>query len=116
MVWVSCATLKELLVALMLIGKVKGTGGGEVVSRSVETSVSSVPGELTCNAPEPAIPEAFVLSELTLSDPGFPVASAIGMAMPLAGSGLPLSLSSSAVAKLVFATTLADGSMLKRRE
>src|SRR5271156_2364930 len=74
MVCVACSTLNALLIVLMLIAEVNGAGGEEDVIGSVATSVSLMPSALTCEVPEPAIPEAFVLSELTLRDPGLPKA------------------------------------------
>jgi hypothetical protein len=110
MVWLVCSTLKALLVAMILIGAVRG---GVVVNGSVATSASPVPSALTCNVLEPAIPDALVLSEVTLSEPGSPAASAMGMATPLTENGLPLSLSCRAAAKFALGGTLAGGSVLK---
>jgi hypothetical protein len=113
MVCVACSTLKALLVALILIAEVNDAGGGEVVIGSVATSVSPLPGALSCKVLDPAIPEVLVLSEVTLSEPGSPAASAMGIATPLTENGLPLSLSCTAAVKFAFFGTLAGGSELK---
>src|SRR5271166_1912889 len=111
--WAASPAVKELLVALRAIAEVRGAGGGVVVNGSVDTRLSVIPSVLTCNWLEPAIPEEFVLSDLTLSEPLSPEASPIGMVTPLTGNGLPLSLSNNAAAKIVFAGMVDGGSVLK---
>src|SRR5271170_4759014 len=113
MVCVACSTLNALLIVLMLIAEVNGAGGDEVVIGSVATSVSLMPSALTCKVPEPAIPEALVLNEVMLSEPGSPAASAMGIATPLTENALPLSLSCRAAVKFALGGTLAGGSELK---